>query len=676
MELDYLINLISELPVNQEMKYVRGESVCTYVKINPSEPRVYAKTSAGEEKSWAPSFLQDLAEKIKENAPFNISGLLNNKGSFRPIIETILAHTREFYWVKYNNQIMIVWRPGIAHEPGELVECDITEVLDPTSNDVLLVNDITSHDLSVDQLVDILKSMYSKQKVAGIHMFGIKYGKQLENITATDIIAKSGLSDSYFVELNKGKALYRAILNNDFGVRFYKPNEHVVENHKINEASELQQIFYGAPGTGKSREIKKLTKDELVFRTTFHPDTDYASFVGTYKPVMKEVDMKVVPVVLNNGASFNQNEGSFKEKRISYEFVMQPFMQAYIAAWKEQADEQPQPVFLVIEEINRGNCAQIFGDIFQLLDRDDEGFSEYPIRTDEDLRNKLSEEFLGLDIDNEDVKSGKVLLLPNNLYIWATMNTSDQSLFPIDSAFKRRWDWKYVPISDAHKDWAIEVGENCYDWWEFLEAINQHIFESTNSEDKKLGYFFCKADSEGYISVEKFVSKVLFYLWNDVFKDYGLEGTLFDDAEGGKLSFDKFYTVSEGSIDVDIEKVETFLQNLGIEPIVWDDDYGTVGLRVEWPDGTVIDKPSKKEIYLEALRRIGIERAAEGLSDRYRMEDVPIISKRKNPKVESSKQYNYEKIDNYYVMVGIDNYGSALRQLSDKYNLGLTIVGE
>jgi hypothetical protein len=445
---------------------------------------------------------------------------------------------------------------------------------------------------------------------------------------------------------------------------------------EFNTLLPLQQIYYGAPGTGKSHEIKKIAKDELVFRTTFHPDTDYASFVGAYKPVMKEVDMKVVPVVLNNGASFNQNEGSFKEKRISYEFVMQPFLQAYVAAWKELADEHPQPVFLVIEEINRGNCAQIFGDIFQLLDRNDEGFSEYPIRTDEDLKGQLAIQFAGLNIDNKDVKEGKVLQLPNNLYIWATMNTSDQSLFPIDSAFKRRWDWKYVPISDAHKDWAIEVGENCYDWWEFLEAINQHIFECTNSEDKKLGYFFCKADSEGYISVEKFVSKVLFYLWNDVFKDYGLERTLFDDAEGGKLSFDKFYTVSEGSIDVDIEKVETFLQNLGIEPIVWDDDYGTVGLRVEWPDGTVIDKPSKKEIYLEALRRIGIERAAEGLSDRYRMEDVPIISKRKNPKVESSKQYNYEKIDNYYVMVGIDNYGSALRQLSDKYNLGLTIVGE
>ena len=93
-----------------------------------------------------------------------------------------------------------------------------------------------------------------------------------------------------------------------------------------------------------------------------------------------------------------------------------------------------------------------------------------------------------------EVFNGDILLLPDNLYIWATMNTSDQSLFPIDSAFKRRWDWKYIPISNANKDWAIKVNGNKYDWWNFLEKINAQIGSTTNSEDKKLGYFFLQGN--------------------------------------------------------------------------------------------------------------------------------------------------------------------------------------
>lgn len=111
------------------------------------------------------------------------------------------------------------------------------------------------------------------------------------------------------------------------------------------------------------------------------------------------------------------------------------------------------------------------------------------------------------------------------------MNTSDQSLFPIDSAFKRRWDWNYVPISDAGKKWMIEVNGAQYDWWKFLEAINDKVYHATYSEDKKLGYFFCKA-KDGVISADKFVSKVIFYLWNDVFKDSEFEGDTFKDEDG------------------------------------------------------------------------------------------------------------------------------------------------
>lgn len=346
----------------------------------------------------------------------------------------------------------------------------------------------------------------------------------------------------------------------------------------------FQQIFYGAPGTGKSHTIKEQTKGEDVVRTTFHPDTDYSTFVGAYKPTTKTLPLTTV--IGKKAVAVEGADGKpMTEDKIVYEFVAQAFLQAYIAAWKKYgeaaAEEEPKDEYLIIEEINRGNCAQIFGDLFQLLDRGDEGFSEYPIKADADMKKHLAKVFAGLTIakaarinalfDGEKdvvskVLSGEILLLPNNLYIWATMNTSDQSLFPIDSAFKRRWNWQYVPIGDAGKGWTIDVNGNKYDWWQFLSAINDRVYEATYSEDKKLGYFFCKA-KDGVITADKFVSKVIFYLWNDVFKDSEFEGDAFKDENGDKLSFDKFY-IAEGNVaKVNTANVEQFLKNLGLAPI-------------------------------------------------------------------------------------------------------------
>lgn len=346
----------------------------------------------------------------------------------------------------------------------------------------------------------------------------------------------------------------------------------------------LQQIFYGAPGTGKSYTINRDTAGEDVIRTTFHPDTDYSTFVGAYKPTT--VEEEVMTVIGTKAVPVENADGTHrKESKIVYEFVQQSFLQAYVAAWKKYAETQngePRKQFLVIEEINRGNCAQIFGDLFQLLDRNAQGFSDYPITADADMKRQLKKAFAGLTLANGDsinaiyngrnvcqeVLEGDILLLPNNLYIWATMNTSDQSLFPIDSAFKRRWDWQYMPISNANLNWAIEVNGNKYEWWQFLEKINEKIGSLTNSEDKKLGYFFCKADNEGVIAAETFVGKVIFYLWNDVFKDYEFSDTIFDDGKGGKLTFDKFYTNKGKDSKIVEEKVDLFFRNLNLQPII------------------------------------------------------------------------------------------------------------
>lgn len=342
----------------------------------------------------------------------------------------------------------------------------------------------------------------------------------------------------------------------------------------------LQQIYYGAPGTGKSKTIKDLTFGESVIRTTFHPDSDYASFVGTYKPITEEVDLRDC-----NGKKVIDEETNevVTEERIAYKFIPQAFLEAYVKAWKKLGSSKKQ--FLIIEEINRGNCAQIFGDLFQLLDRNEYGFSDYPIVADKDMQKYLEKEFEGWEITNKDeinqlygeanmvslIMKGERLVLPSNLYIWATMNTSDQSLFPIDSAFKRRWDWKYVPIregrdkeTNAKLNWYINTGDKQYNWWSFISQVNKLIGSLTNSEDKKLGYFFCKA-KDGEIDADLFVSKVIFYLWNDVFKDYGFDDKDFQDEEGKILSFDRFYEDKNGKTNVDIAIVEQFLENLGVE---------------------------------------------------------------------------------------------------------------
>lgn len=383
------------------------------------------------------------------------------------------------------------------------------------------------------------------------------------------------------------------------------------ENHLL-KTTGLQQIYYGAPGTGKSKTIKDLTFGESVIRTTFHPDSDYASFVGTYKPITEEVTLRDC---YGKKVIDEETNEVVKEERIAYKFIPQAFLEAYVEAWKKLGSSKKQ--FLIIEEINRGNCAQIFGDLFQLLDRNEYGFSDYPIVADKDMQKYLEKEFAGWEITNKDeinqlygeanmvnlIMKGERLVLPSNLYIWATMNTSDQSLFPIDSAFKRRWDWKYVPIcegrdkeTNAKLNWYINTGDKQYKWWSFISKVNELIGSLTNSEDKKLGYFFCKA-KDGEIDADLFVSKVIFYLWNDVFKDYGFDDKDFQDEEGKILSFDRFYEDVNG-----VTNVELFLENLGVDEFISDDEEEYINANEDEEnedssDSNISSPSSKREKY-------------------------------------------------------------------------------
>lgn len=375
-----------------------------------------------------------------------------------------------------------------------------------------------------------------------------------------------------------------------------------------NANNSRQTIFFGTPGSGKSYTVKDRTKDKKAYRTTFHPDSDYASFVGCYKPTMFQQRRQILTgnklkqklqEYLEDGVSYpvhrfaaaypeigdlpsstrkewlkslgstesmdteipkavscaNEIHKTLISPEISYSFIPQVFTNAYVDAWTHLEEE----IYLVIEEINRGNCAQIFGDLFQLLDRNESGYSDYRIKADSDLREYL---YSQLGEDNEGIQGGE-LCLPPNLHIFATMNTSDQSLFPMDSAFKRRWDWEYVPVdySDSvpSSRFIITLGSKKYRWVKFLQAVNTRIRKATDSEDKQMGNFFIKSD----VSEAEFKSKVMFYLWNEVCRDeYGTQNNFFRSKQNGEefeFSFNDLYQ-ADG-----LDRLHGFMDYLGVE---------------------------------------------------------------------------------------------------------------
>ncbi|AFI04863.1 McrB family protein [Helicobacter cetorum] len=296
----------------------------------------------------------------------------------------------------------------------------------------------------------------------------------------------------------------------------------------------IQKIFFGAPGTGKSHKIKEMLQginEEQIERVLFYPEYDYHSFIGSYKPITKD-------------------------DNICYEFVPQVFTNIYVKALKNKDKDY----YLVIEEINRGNCAEIFGDIFQLLDR------HYSITPSKELQEYLKSQNLG---------TNHKLSLPNNLHILATMNTSDQSLFPMDSAFKRRFDFEYIPICyEEHNekglknmsfDFVVRLNETEYfKWIDFIKKVNIRIKANTNlGMDKCLGNYFIKPKDKK-IELEDFIHKVIFYLYNDVFKDEPEEDSIFKD----NTSYEDFFPMASNAL----EKLKDILKELEVEIRTFDSD--------------------------------------------------------------------------------------------------------
>ena len=435
------------------------------------------------------------------------------------------------------------------------------------------------------------------------------------------------------------------------------------------EKPAFQIIYYGAPGTGKSHRIKKELKEmnvpeKNIFRTTFHPDSDYSSFVGAYKPTMKPVADEYKAVV-------------GKDEEIAYSFVPQTFIKAYTHAYKNP-DEN---IYLIIEEINRGNCAQIFGDLFQLLDRDENGGSEYPIKADSDLKMYLEGE---LGIGHDGIKDGE-LCLPSNLYIWATMNTSDQSLFPIDSAFKRRWDWEYEPIKYKNTDWVIEIGDNTYKWTSFQRIINDKIFEATNSEDKMLGDYFVKP-CNNVITEKLFINKVLFYLWNDVCKDG--DGDIFRTDGNKDVKFSDLYN------DNCIDTLQSMMEYLGVTLLAEDYEIANVEdginktaknhnkeslISIQLPNNPIIltSDSTQFDAFIKALRIIGIDRIIQILpSLKYHRLGCPVLSTQQDDKISNNNDgYSYYQEGNLFVIKGckVYTYIRILEDLGKQLNVDIEL---
>ncbi len=268
-------------------------------------------------------------------------------------------------------------------------------------------------------------------------------------------------------------------------------NDMVEEEHDSDESINVPEVganilFYGVPGAGKSYEINRMIIQERSERVVFHPDYTYSDFVG-----------QILPRII-------KKEGE-TEGKLRYVFEPGPFTKML----KRAHNDSGNMYFLVIEEINRGNAPAIFGDIFQLLDRNDNGSGKYHI-SNYDMAKVVYGE------DNEN----KIIKMPANLTLLATMNTSDQNVFTLDTAFQRRWEMHLIKNDVYMADHASEkIGGSEISWGRFADVTNNEIIrfgeETGSSEDKRLGAYFARMNE---LSRDKFPEKVLKYLWDDAFK--------------------------------------------------------------------------------------------------------------------------------------------------------------
>lgn len=718
---EHLLELVSQIIPGSTYDYARpGTNKARLISVDIASTKIQIARVSGDgtltQSSIASDSLNTLASRIVEDTPISIDEALLNGGNQRSVVEALLLRTAEFYSCKVGRNKNIVWVPSKPHEIGEHIEINLSE-LHPDSSVDSILDDIS------ELFAAYLKNEGKSEATIDRYVKQVPNNSEVQNIVRS-IAGTTALFDVMDVAKllqisqkvaaqdfdQKGGNMYSAGINayTHFISNYCLFVKHIARGNKkttvqnSNQTNQfpLQQIFYGAPGTGKSHEIDKQTNDDNSIRTTFHPDTDYATFVGAYKPMMDTVEEYALDATGKTHKIDYPNEKS----SIIYKYEPQVFLKAYVEAWKRYLNKQEgedDSYYLIIEEINRGNCAQIFGDLFQLLDREDSGYSSYAISPESAITKYLAEDaqsadgtkFSDLEFSDVtkkrgdvekiiatagDLKAGKRLVLPPNLHIWATMNTSDQSLFPIDSAFKRRWDWNYMPIKYDNNEWQIVLGNMEYPWPAFQKEINKRIYDATGSEDKQMGDWFVRAEANK-ISESLLLNKIVFYLWNDVCKDG--EGDIFNiktaEDKTETVTFSKFF---EGNTT---EKLQQWMAFLGIEgskidaKVEIDDEDETKNhdsnqpYKVTFPDGKVICKGNSWDTYVASLQKIGLDKAFP-FGEQYTRNNktMPLITKEK---IEDQGQYKYQYIDGYYVLSGTGSQHRLLKKINEKLGLGLTI---
>lgn len=361
--------------------------------------------------------------------------------------------------------------------------------------------DIENQKFTVEELGTILKEMYSnaedKMQVASIHIFGIKYGKNIleKDFKAIDIIKAAGLNESYSTELQKALNTYRCLKKNTYGISISNEYTASGENKRsvTREKGAENILFYGVPGAGKSHEIKtKYCDDEKYMeRVVFHPDYTYSDFVGQILPRVEK-----------------DNDGNDKLK---YAFTPGPFTKTL-----KKAENDPENYYyLVIEELNRGNAPAIFGEIFQLLDRKDE--EEFPAEEVGESEYGISNYEVAKEVYEDEKHTVRI---PSNMYILATMNTADQNVFTLDTAFQRRWNMRQIENNFNKSEHSKDmIAGTKVSWGAFATVINDMVIDTNvdmvSTEDKRLGTYFAKKKE---LEVDRFSEKVLKYLWDDAFK--------------------------------------------------------------------------------------------------------------------------------------------------------------
>ncbi len=467
MKLQHLLELINELSPNTYFKYIRSDEQCEYIKIDMSEPRVYSQTPDGKDHSIADTYLQVLAERIEENVPFNISQLMNNSGSNRPIIETIIAHTKEFYWYQNGRAKYVVWIPTKPHIPGELKEWTDSSIIQTTSIkpivktvDELIVNDSSSHLFSEQELGDILKSMYkagnnNHSQVAGIHLFGLKYGQNIRanKLSVKNIVSRAGLSENYIVEINKGVKLSELISQNSFGMAFWNGETKVKKKSEfsnliINSAqgyylqyltalrTKSFMLLAGISGTGKSRIVRKLaqaTVTEELQKAEGYTGEDFANDRWTlHSPANFEL-IQVKPNWHNS-----MDVIGYLSNIPSPHYVFTPFIEFIVKAW-----QHPEvPFFLCLDEMNLAPVEEYFAEFLSAIEsRSFEGeeyltdpiikpFNSFGEDVAKTMVNTLFPTFTAGDTESAIAKVIKHfrtrgLTLPKNLIVIGTVNMDE-----------------------------------------------------------------------------------------------------------------------------------------------------------------------------------------------------------------------------------------------------------